>query len=115
MSDKRIYKLSSSETIVYLDCMEPITAYNIPLLLPLDGLDAGKMADAVRRFFDLHPHLFMRLCIDGEGEVGKYIEKTPLDIPEICVSSISDIKMRYFDMLDAPLYRVEMYNVGGKM
>lgn len=115
MSDKRIYKLSSSETIVYLDCMEPTTAYNIPLLLPLDGLDAGKMADAVRRFFDLHPHLFMRLCIDGEGEVGKYIEKTPLDIPEICVSSISDIKMRYFDMLDAPLYRVEMYNVGGKM
>lgn len=114
MSDKKTFKLGSSEMLVYLDCVEPTTAYNIPLLLPLDGLDAERMERAVRRFFDVHPHLFMRLCTDSEGEVVKYIEKTPLEIPCFDVDDVKDVKIRHFEMMNSPLFRVEMYNVRGE-
>ena len=112
LSERKVYPLSSSEMGIYLDHPET-TAYNLPYFLRLErDADIGKLKDALARLFDLHEHAFMRVCVDDEGNVGKYIEKCEIDLPQVCADSLDDFRPQPFEILDAPLFRLALYTVG---
>ena len=113
--EKKVFPLNSSEMGVYLDHPET-TAYNLPCFLQLwDGVDIEKLKGALAALFDLHPHAFMRVTVDDDGNVGKYIEKFDPDLPVIKADSLDDFEVRPFEILDAPLFRLAIYDVKGKL
>ena len=110
---KKLYPLSNTEMGIYLDCIKKTTAYNLAFFIPLGkDIDSVKFKESVSEFFDIHQHMFMRLTLDGDGNVMKYIEKTRVEIPTRKIQSLDEVKMEYFEMLDSKLYRLEMYQVG---
>ena len=107
--DRKIYPLSSSEMGVYLDGPET-TAYNLPYFVKLwDGIDEERLRGALRKCFEIHAHAFMRVCVDEDGNVGKYIEKFDFGIPSVKADSIKDFKVVPFKITDAPLFRTGIY------
>ena len=114
LNDKKVYPLSSSEMGVYLDHPET-TAYNLPYFLPLwQDVDVKKAKTVLQKLLDIHPHAYMRVCVDDEGNVGKYIEKFDFDLPVIECDSLKDYEVKPFDILDAPLFRFAIFIVKGK-
>ena len=113
-TERKIYPLSSSELGIYLDNPET-TAYNLSVFMRLwPDADIVRVKDALRRLSEVHPHIFMRVCVDDEGNVGKYIEKFDFDIPEVRLDSIKDFEVVPFTILDAPLFRFGIYRIGGE-
>ena len=110
---KKLYSLSNTEMGIYLDCIKKTTAYNLAFFIPLGKeIDVEKFKESVAKFFEVHPHMFMQLTLDGDGNVMKYIEKSAIEIPTKRIQSLDEVKMEYFEMLDSKLYRLEMYQVG---
>ena len=110
---KAIYPLNTSELGIYLDHPET-TAYNLPFFLPLwEGVDLAKLQAALAKVFALHPHLFMRVCVDDEGNVGKYIEECPIDLPVLQAEGLEGYESKPFEVLDAPLFRLAVYEIKG--
>ena len=114
LSDKKTYPLSSSELGVYLDHPET-TAYNLPYFLPL-WADASveKVKAALKTVLDVHPHAYMRVFLDDEGNVGKYLEKCDFDLPVVQTNDLSEFVVKPFEVLNAPLFRFAVYEIKGK-
>ncbi|MBQ7645713.1 MAG: amino acid adenylation domain-containing protein, partial [Clostridia bacterium] len=112
--DEKYYPLSQSEYGIYYECQSGTTAYNLPLILPLEGFDTKKIIVCVKKFFELHPYLFTQFTLDTEGNVKKHIVKTDLNIESFKINSLDEIKVTPFEMTDSYLYRVEIFTVAGK-
>ena len=110
--DTDSYPLSQSELGIYIECRTPTTAYNLPYLLPLSGLDPDRMADAVRGLFDIHPYLYTQFFTDEDGEVRKHIVPTPVEIPSIRVRNLDELTVRPCALQNAPLYRFALVSAG---
>ena len=113
LSEKKVYPLSSSEMGIYLDHPET-TAYNLPYFLQLDkDVDIKRLKDALSRLLDIHPHAYMRIMVDDEGNVGKYLEKCEFDLPTVNANSLDDYEAQPFIITDAPLFRFSIYEIKG--
>ena len=113
LSEKKVYPLSSSEMGIYLDHPET-TAYNLPYFLQLDkDVDIKRLKDALSRLLDIHQHAYMRIMVDDEGNVGKYLEKCEFDLPTVNANSLDDYEAQPFIITDAPLFRFSIYEIKG--
>ena len=113
-AERNICPLSSSEMGIYLAHPET-TAYNLPYFLPLwDDVDLAKLKAALTELLDVHPHAYMRICVDDEGNVGKYTEKFEFDLPLVKAKSLDEFKSVPFTVQDAPLFRFAVYEVKGR-
>ena len=107
--------LSYAQTGVYLECMKNPTStiYNIPYLLSWpDGVEAGRLAEAVKQLVEAHPG--MRVYFTTEGE--QVVQSVDLDIvPEVRMSEMTETQLvdykkefiQPFNLSRAPLYRFE--------
>ena len=114
LSEKKIYPLNSSEMGIYLDNKET-TAYNLPYFLPLsDDIDTDRLKKAVKKLFDIRPHLFIRVCIDADGNVGKYIDRSDFDIPTVKSDGLETFEPVPFDLTKEQLFRLAIYETKDK-
>ncbi len=111
-----LYCLSQSELGIFTSCAAPTTAYNIAYILPLDGLDEGKIAQAVKKVFQIHPYLFTRITVDDEGNVKKHIVPGPVEVENTAeeYDDVAQVSAIPFELTDSPLYRFRFISVGGK-
>ena len=92
---------------IYLSCLEPTSAYNLPTLIPLDGYDEKEVKAALEKVVAAHPHLKAIF----EMEDGILYEKEGSD-PLVfeakeCAKLDKDALIRPFVLLGKPLYRFE--------
>ena len=113
-NNKKVYPLSSSELGIYLDHPET-TAYNLPCFFSLwQDVDMDKVKSSIKTLLDLHPHAYMRVCVDDNGNVGKYIEKCDFDVPVKKLDNLESFEPVPFEVLDAPLFRFAIYEIKDK-
>ena len=110
------YPLSYAQTGVYIDCVSNPTStlYNIPFLLSFPaGIEAAKLADAVKRVIEAHPELHVHFTTEGDTVMQTLAESAPVEVP---VKEMSDQQLatykrefvRPFDLQKPPLYRFEV-------
>ena len=108
--------LSYAQTGVYFDCLKNPTStiYNIPYLFTYpDGVDADKLAAAVKRVIEAHPELGVHFMTQGDAIVQTTDDAVPV---EVARSNMSDEQLaayknefvRPFNLSKAPLYRAEV-------
>lgn len=109
-------QLSYAQTGVYYECLKNPTStiYNIPYLLSYPtGVDADKLAQAVKRVLEMHPELSVHFTTQGDTVV----QTTDGSIPvEVSVTHMTDEElMSYknefvqpFNLQKAPLYRARV-------
>ena len=90
---------------IYLSCLQPTTAYNLPTLIPVGNRDEEAVKRALQVIVDAHPHLHATFEMqdgvlyecEGEGEiVYDSLETKSLDKQAL---------IQPFTLLGAPLYR----------
>ena len=108
--------LSYAQTGVYFDCLKNPTStiYNIPYLLSYPkGIDAQKLAEAVKRVVENHPELSVHFTTK-DNEVVQTIEtKVAVEVPvtEMSDETLASYKNEFvqpFNLQKAPLYRFEV-------
>ena len=110
------YPLSYAQTGVYIDCVSNPTStlYNIPFLLSFPaGIEAAKLADAVKRVIEAHPELHVHFTTEGDTVMQTLADSVPVEVP---VNEMSDQQLatykrefvRPFDLQKPPLYRFEV-------
>ena len=101
--------LTDSQKGIYLSCLEPTLAYNLPMLVELDAsFSVEKVKKAIEIVLDAHPIHQIRLMMES-GEVVETRVDESLKIEEVTLSQLDkQALIRPFDMLNAPLYRIEI-------
>ena len=108
--------LSYAQTGVYFECLKnpTSTVYNIPYLLsyPAD-IEAGKLADIVKRVVEAHPELSIHFTTEGDAIVQTLADSLPVEVPitEMSDEALAAYKnefVRPFNLQKAPLYRFEV-------
>ena len=56
----------------------------------------------------------MRVCVDADGNVGKYIDKSDFDIPTEKADSLDDFEPVPFDVTKERLFRLAIYETKDK-
>ena len=108
--------LSYAQTGVYFECLKnpTSTVYNIPYLLSYPaGIEAGKLADIVKRVVEAHPELSIHFTTEGDAIVQTLADCLPVEVP---ITEMSDEALvayknefvRPFNLQKAPLYRFEV-------
>ncbi len=108
--------LSYAQTGVYIDCVSNPTStlYNIPFLLSFPaGIEAAKLADAVKQVIEAHPELHVHFTTEGDIVMQTLADSVPVEVP---VNEMSDQQLatykrefvRPFDLQKPPLYRFEV-------
>ena len=108
--------LSYAQTGVYFECLKnpTSTVYNIPYLLSYPaGIEAGKLADIVKRVVEAHPELSIHFTTEGDAIVQTLADCMPVEVP---ITEMSDEALvayknefvRPFNLQKAPLYRFEV-------
>ena len=106
MMANEFVKASQEELGIYLSCLEPTLAYNLPLLIPC--ADEAKAKAAMEKVLAAHPGMNVRFRMDKEGNLLKAIVPTPLQWQSEDVATIDrESLVRPFELLDAPLYRCD--------
>ncbi len=108
--------LSYAQTGVYFECMKnPVsTIYNIPYLLNYPaGIEAGKLAEVVKRVVEAHPELSIHFATEGDTIVQTLVDSLPVEVPitEMSDEALTAYKnefVRPFNLNKAPLYRFEV-------
>ena len=108
--------LSYAQTGVYFECMKnPVsTIYNIPYLLNYPaGIEAGKLAEVVKRVVEAHPELSIHFATEGDMIVQTLVDSLPVEVPitEMSDEALTAYKnefVRPFNLNKAPLYRFEV-------
>ena len=104
---ERMAPISREELGIFLSCMEPTLAYNLPLLIPLgEHGDKEKAQKAIERVFLSHPYLNMQLVQGQDGETYKHIVPLP---PKMEIKKSNKVNreelVQHFTLMDSPLYR----------
>ena len=113
--------LSYAQTGVYFECLKnpTSTVYNIPYLLSYPaGIEAGKLADIVKRVVEAHPELSIHFTTEGDAIVQTLADCMPVEVP---ITEMSDEALvayknefvRPFNLQKAPLYRFEVVKTEG--
>ena len=108
--------LSYAQTGVYFECLKNPTStiYNIPYLLSYPaGVEADKLADAVRQVVEAHQELSIHFTTKGDTIVQTIADSVSVEVP---VTEMSDEELtayknefvRPFNLQKAPLYRFEV-------
>ena len=108
--------LSYAQTGVYFECLKnpTSTVYNIPYLLSYPaGIEAGKLADIVKRVVEAHPELCIHFTTEGDAIVQTLADSLPVEVPitEMSDEALATYKnefVRPFNLQKAPLYRFEV-------
>ena len=108
--------LSYAQTGVYFECLKnpTSTVYNIPYLLSYPaGIEAGKLADIVKRVVEAHPELSIHFTTEGDAIVQTLADSLPVEVPitEMSDEALAAYKnefVRPFNLQKAPLYRFEV-------
>ena len=108
--------LSYAQTGVYFDCLKnpASTIYNIPYLLSYpEGIDANRLADAVKRVIEAHPELNVHFTTEGDSIIQTTVDSVPIevDITEMTEEELAKYKnefVRPFNLQKPPLYRAEV-------
>ena len=108
--------LSYVQTGVYFECLKNPTStiYNIPYLLSYpSGIEAGKLAGAVKQVVDAHPELSIHFATEGDTIVQTLEDSLPVEVPvtEMSDEALAAYKnefVRPFNLNKAPLYRFEV-------
>ena len=108
--------LSYAQTGVYFECLKnpTSTVYNIPYLLSYPaGIEADKLADAVKQVVEAHPELSIHFTTEGDTIVQTLQDSVPVEVPvtEISDEALTAYKnefVRPFNLQKAPLYRFEV-------
>jgi amino acid adenylation domain-containing protein len=112
--------LSYAQTGVYFECLKNPTStiYNIPYLLSYPaGIEAGKLAEAVKQVVEAHPELSIHFATEGDTIVQTLADSLPV---EVSITEMSDEALmayknefvRPFNLNKAPLYRFEVVKTG---
>ena len=112
--------LSYAQTGVYFECLKNPTStiYNIPYLLSYPaGIEAGKLAEAVKQVVEAHPELSIHFATEGDTIVQTLADSLPVDVPitEMSDEALTAYKnefVRPFNLNKAPLYRFEVVKTG---
>ncbi|MBQ4254786.1 MAG: amino acid adenylation domain-containing protein, partial [Bacilli bacterium] len=106
------YPLSKTQEGIFVESISApgSTNYNIPFLFKLDkGIDLEKLKTALVETLNNHPYLKSTLFMNDNGDIRVRRE----DVPSVVSILDSDIDLktivRPFEMLNSPLYRVELY------
>ncbi|MBR4536380.1 MAG: amino acid adenylation domain-containing protein [Bacteroidales bacterium] len=110
------YPLSYAQTGVYIDCVSNPTStlYNIPFLLNFPaGIDAAKLAEAVKRVVEAHPELGVHFTTEGDTVVQTLADSVPVEVPmtEMSDQQLAAYKQEFvrpFELQKPPLYRFEV-------
>ena len=108
--------LSYAQTGVYFDCLKnpASTIYNIPYLLSYpEGIEANRLADAVKRAVEAHPELNVHFTTEGDSIIQTTVDSVPVevDITEMTEEELAKYKnefVRPFNLQKPPLYRAEV-------
>ena len=115
-SQQKSVPLSYAQTGIYIDCVSnpTSTVYNIPFLLSFPaGIDAVKLADAVKRVIEAHQELSVHFTTEGDTVMQTLTDSIPV---EVSITEMSDKELdsykhefvRPFDLQKPPLYRFEV-------
>ena len=110
------YPLSYAQTGVYFECLKNPTStiYNIPYLLSYPAsIEAGKLADTVKKVVEAHPELSIHFTTEGDAIVQTLADRVPAEvgITEMTDEALADYKtdfVRPFNLQKPPLYRFEV-------
>ena len=108
--------LGYAQTGVYFECLKDPTStiYNIPYLLTYpEGIDAGALADAVKRVVESHPELSVHFTTKDSEIIQTLEDSVPVEVPvtEMTEDELTVYKnefVRPFNLQKAPLYRFEV-------
>ena len=111
------YLLTRTEYGIYSEEMKRpgTTVYNLPHFLYLGtDISVERLEDAVRKTFEAHPYLKIRLFADENGYVYKRQEEGDVEIDLVDVPSKDFDRrsfVRPFELLKEPLYRVMILRI----
>ena len=108
--------MSYAQTGVYIDCVSNPTStlYNIPFLLNFPaGIDAAKLAEAVKRVVEAHPELGVHFTTEGDTVMQTLADSVPVEVPmtEMSDQQLAAYKQEFvrpFELQKPPLYRFEV-------
>ena len=108
--------LSYTQMGVYVECVNnpESTIYNIPGLLSYPaGVEADKLADAVKRVAEAHPELSIHFTTKDDTIVQTLADSVPVEVPvtemnEKELTAYKEEFVRPFNLQKAPLYRFEV-------
>ena len=108
--------LSYAQTGVYFECLKNPTStiYNIPYLLSFPaGIEAQRLADAVKQVVEAHPELSIHFATEGDAIVQTLADSVPVEVPitEMTDEALTTYKnefVRPFNLQKPPLYRFEV-------
>ena len=105
--DLKPYLASQEELGIFLSCLEPTLAYNLPLLVPLGkDADASKAESAIRAILDNHPYLNAVFFLGEGGALYKRLEPLKGEFHLPVVKGLHKDKLvQHFDILEKHLYR----------
>ena len=116
------YPLTQTQLGVYYETMRhpESVLYNVPLCLKFEGIDAGRLCDALRGALRAHPYLNTHITT---GKNGFMQVRNDSAEPEIAVSELGgrDIReifrsfIRPFMLHEGPLYRLEVITGPGQV
>ena len=97
--------LSQEEYGIFLSCLNPTLAYNLPLLIPVGKKSEAEVKKALEQVLEAHPHLNLGLSQNDEG-VFKEVKASPLcmDVADYDPAKEESL-VKPFDLLKDKLYR----------
>ena len=112
--------LSYAQTGVYFECLKNPTStiYNIPYLLSYPaGVEASKLAEAVKQVVEAHPELSIHFATEGDTIVQTLADSLPVEVPitemnDEALTAYKNEFVRPFNLNKAPLYRFEVVKTG---
>ena len=105
--DNKSVHITAEELGIFLSCMEPTLAYNLPLLLPLGKGSFDKAKKAVDSILANHPYLFMRLHRESDGEIYKSVEPFAFELKaEDFDLAKKESLVEPFELIGSPLFRI---------
>lgn len=112
------YPLTQTQMGIYIECSANpgSVLYNIPTLLKLsEKVDTKKLVQAARAAIDAHPYVKTVLTADSQGDIRACRRDNAEPLVELvtCEQLPENTQLvRPFRLLDAPLYRMTVYETG---
>lgn len=106
------YPISKTQEGIFVECASKAdsTTYNIPFLFKLNKeIDINKLKAALIKTLDNHPYLKTTLKMDDNGDIVALRKETKSEVSIIKENINKDKLIRPFSLLNAPLYRIEIY------